>query len=248
MNVTRQDESPGASWCFLSLFSLFFTTPRYYVSSLDGVEQDSDAPRALRRPEGTRQQRLECGVASPPRVELGHGRERSHAGVPGRRQAVHRVVDPVGPASQSRRRPPAAGSTRSGWVSQLGGPSVAAGGAFPATRPTASSPRPSAPASPAVRKPAAAATRPPSAGVAAGMGGSPLPPSRPEPSKSLRRHLVPPGRVPPCPAASVGASVMSRRPPTGVASPPPPRRPWRGVGSRGGGRARPFTGGPSSVV
>jgi len=34
--MTRQDESPGASWCFLSLFSLFFTTPRYYVSSLEG--------------------------------------------------------------------------------------------------------------------------------------------------------------------------------------------------------------------
>ena len=39
MNVTRQDESPGASWCFLSLFSLFFTTPRHYVSSLDGFEE-----------------------------------------------------------------------------------------------------------------------------------------------------------------------------------------------------------------
>jgi hypothetical protein len=61
-----------------------------------GVEQGSDAPRALRCPEGPRQQRLERGVAPLPRVELGHGRERRHAGVPGRRQAVHRVVDLVG--------------------------------------------------------------------------------------------------------------------------------------------------------
>jgi hypothetical protein len=40
MNVTRQDELPGASWCFLSLFSLFFTTPRHYVSSLDDFNKD----------------------------------------------------------------------------------------------------------------------------------------------------------------------------------------------------------------
>jgi hypothetical protein len=33
-------------------------------------------------------------------------------------------------------------------------------------------------------------------------------------------YLDPPGRVPPRPAASVGASVMSRRPPTGAAPPP----------------------------
>jgi hypothetical protein len=35
-NVTRQDESPDASWCFLSLFSLFFTTGLHYVNSLEG--------------------------------------------------------------------------------------------------------------------------------------------------------------------------------------------------------------------
>jgi hypothetical protein len=84
------------------------------------------------------------------------------------------------------------------------------------------------------------------------VGGSPLPPSRPEPSKSLRRHLVPPGRVPPCPAASVGASVMSRLQPTGAAPPHPPRRPWRWEVDRGGARARPFNGGggygPGAVV
>ena len=94
-----------------------------------------------------------------------------------------------------------------------------------------------------VRKLPAAATHPSSSAVAAGVGGSPLPPSRPEPSKSLRRHLVPPGRVLPCPAASVGASVMSRRPPTGAAPPLPPRRPWRREVDRGGARARPFSGG-----
>jgi hypothetical protein len=32
---------------------------------------------------------LNAGFAPLPRLELGHGRERSHAGVPGRRQAVH---------------------------------------------------------------------------------------------------------------------------------------------------------------
>jgi hypothetical protein len=37
-------------------------------------------------------------------------------------------------------------------------------------------------------------------------------------------HLLPPRRVPPCPAASVGSSVMSRRPPTGV----PPHHDGRG--------------------
>ena len=56
----------------------------------------------------------------------------------------------------------------------------------------------------------------------------------PEPSKSLWRHLVPPGRVLPCPAASVGASVMSRLQPTGAAPPPIPHRPHVG---RGGGRS-----------
>ena len=94
----------------------------------------------------------------------------------------------------------------------------------------------------------AAATRWPTVGVAAIVGGSPLPPVRPEPSKSLRRHLVPPGRVPPHPAASVGASARSRRPPTGAAPPLPPsrRRGARGL-DRGRARARPFNGGGRRV-
>jgi hypothetical protein len=65
-----------------------------------------------------------------------------------------------------------------------------------------------------------AATLPPSVGVGAVVGGS-LPPCRPEPSKSLWRHSVPGGRVPPRPAASVGASVASRRPLTGAVPLPP---------------------------
>ena len=186
------------------------------------------------------------------RMELGHGRVRRHAGVPGRRQAVHRAVDLV--CFLRRWLGVAAGSTRSGWVRR--GPSVAAGGALPATRRTVFSPRPSVPASPAVGKPAVAATRPPSARVAAGVGvsqaalPSALPSFRLEPSKSLRRHLVPPGRVPPCPAASVGASIMSRRSPAG-ASPPPPfslqRRPRRWEGDQGGALASPFNGGATCL-
>ena len=62
-------------------------------------------------------------------------------------------------------------------------------------KPMATRSRELVPASLEVGTPAAAATRSWSAGVVAVVGGSPPPLSRPEPSKSLRMHLVPPGRV-----------------------------------------------------
>ena len=38
-NVTIQDHSPDAFCFFLTLFRLFFTTPLYYVGSLDGIQR-----------------------------------------------------------------------------------------------------------------------------------------------------------------------------------------------------------------
>ena len=60
-------------------------------------------------------------------------------------------------------------------------------------------------------------------------------------------HLAPPGRVPPYPAASVGASARSRRPPTGAAPLPPLRRRGKRGSDRGRARARPFNGGVRRV-
>ena len=75
-----------------------------------------------------------------------------------------------------------------------------------------------------------------------GCGGSSsqLPPSRPEPSKSLRMHLVPPGRVP---SPLVASMVANSMPAADRSRPPPPTRWGLGSPSRGGARARPISAG-----